>query len=186
MLFFHVRRFTETAVPALRKVHEQGATMADVHMNPEYAVRMIRTVSRVLAAGKRQCLFGDEADGWFCLATKRGTPIMGLGMGHLSDVLAFDYRHHAEEQVRWLSAHDLLTSSPWEDHNVSDAVAVTGYDFYFSYASALTNRLWNEAIMVVTAIRMAQFNEVEARNPRWHLKENPNIESLLAAAHWTE
>lgn len=159
--------------------------MSDVHMNPEYAVRMIRTVSRVLAAGKKQCLFGDEADGWFCLATKRGNPVLGLSMGH-AEFHARDYRHHAEEQVRWLSAHDLLTSSPWDDHNMSDAVAVTGYDFYLSYASGFTNRLWNEAIMVVTAVQMMQFNEVEIRNPRWHLKENPNIESLLAAAHWTE
>jgi len=160
--------------------------MADVRMNPEYAVRMIRTLSRVLAAGKKQCLFGDEADGWFCLATKCGTPILGLGMGHLSDVLASEYRHHAEEQVRWLCSHDLLTSSLWDDHNMSEAVAVTGYDFYFSYASMLTNRLWNEAIMVVTAIRMGQFNETVIRDPRWYLKANPNIASLLAVAHWTE
>ncbi|MBP7811743.1 MAG: hypothetical protein KA054_02780, partial [Candidatus Moranbacteria bacterium] len=42
-----------------------------------------------------------------------------------------------------------------------------------SYASMLTNRLWNEAIMVVTAIRMGQFNETVIRDPRWHLKANP-------------
>jgi hypothetical protein len=111
--------------------------MADVHVNPEYAVRMIRTLSRVLAAGKKQCLFGDEADGWFCLATKRGTPILGLGMGHLSDVLASEYRHHAEEQVRWLCSHDLLTSSLWDDHNMGKQ-SRSRVRLYFSYASMLT------------------------------------------------
>lgn len=150
-----------------------------VHMNSEYAVRIIRNLARLLATGKQYSLFGDEADGWFFLTTKQGTPILGLGMGCLPDALVLDYRHHAEEQVCWLRAHDLLTSSLWVTANTSHAVAVTGYDIYLSYASGLS-RLWNEAIMVVTAIQMGQFNSSVIKNPKWHLKDNPNINSLLA------
>lgn len=154
---------------------------------PYYPARIIETVSQVIALGRQAQLFDHhKSDGWFTLALKDGAAVLGFAVpGPLSARLAFDYRHHSEEQVSWLRSHELLTSNVWVEHNVSEAVAAQGYDFYFSFVSALP-REWNEAIVVVSAVCMRQFNQSVIDNPAWHLKSNPHINELLEVAHWTK
>lgn len=152
----------------------------------EYGRRVVRVVSQVISQAESAALISMDTSGWFTLAAKDGAPIVGIALPmSLSAALAADYRHHSEEQIRWLRSHDLLTSGIWDEHNVSEAVAATGYDFFFSFASALS-REWNEAIAVVSAVRMQQFSQNVIDDSRWHLQHNPCIKQLLEAAHWTE
>lgn len=159
--------------------------MANI-LTVDYGYRVARAVSQVIAQAERAALISMDTSGWFTLAAKDGAPIVGIALPRvLSAALAADYRHHSEEQIRWLQSHHSLTSSIWDEHNVSEAVAATGYDFFFSFASALP-REWNEAIVVVSAVRMQQFNQNVINHPSWHLRHNPCIKQLLQAAHWTE
>lgn len=159
--------------------------MANI-LTVDYSQRVARVVSQVIAQAERAALISMETSGWFTLAAKDGAPIMGIALPRtLSSSLATDYRHHSEEQIRWLQSHHLLTSGIWDEHNVSEAVAATGYNFFFSFASALP-REWNEAIVVVSAVRMQQFNQNVIDDSRWHLQHNPCIKQLLEAAHWTK
>ena len=155
---------------------------------PQYLKRIIDVVFNVITHGKEAGFFdGREPWGWFCLARKSGAAALSFAvedpLGQSVDPF-HHYQRCAEQQTAWLSVpkQHSMTSSLWEE-NSSDAVAVTGYDFYFSYASGLS-RQWNEAIVVAVAMRMHQFN------PRvidtWPLRDNLHIKQLLEVAHWTE
>lgn len=151
--------------------------------NGEYLARMVRTVCRVLDLGKANSLFDDEVDGW-CTVAKNGAPILGFRTAPLTPEITGEFQRQADAQVQWLRTHEKLTSSLWTGDGTSTAVAVRAYDCSIAYASSCPNRLWNEAVAVVTAIRMHQFSEAYVRDRRYHLHVNPNIESLLEAAHW--
>lgn len=154
--------------------------------NGEYLTRIVRTVYRVLDCGKEKGMFDDEVDGWCTVVAKNGAPILGFRTAPLTPEVTEEFQRQAAAQVQWLRTHEKLTSSRWTGDGTSTAVAVHAYDFFIGYASSCPNRLWNEAIAVVTAIRMYQFNEAVIRDRRWHLRANPCIEHLLEAASWLE
>ncbi len=154
--------------------------------NGEYLARIVRTTSRVIDLGKAASLFDDEVDGWCTVMAKNGAPVLGFRTAPLTPEITSEFQRQAGAQLHWLLSHDRLTSSRWMGDGASTAVAVHAYDFYLAYASSCPNRLWNEAIAVVVAIRMHQFNPAVLKDQRWHLRTNPNIESLLAVAHWLE
>lgn len=152
----------------------------------EYLARIARTVYRVLACGKDRSLFDDEVDGWCMVVAKNGAPILDFRTAPLTPEITGEFQRQAREQLQWLLSHDSLTSSRWTGTGISTAVAVHAYDFYLAYASSSPNRLWNEAIAVVTAIRMRQFNEAVLKDRRLPLHSNGHIAPLLAVAHWLE
>ena len=140
------------------------------------------TIPKVVQNGIDAGLFGDEAHGWFTIASKQGYPFR-QGSTDEPSATSLEYRASVEAQVVWLSKHDLHTSTPWEEINVGNAVAVRCDDFYIGYASGLTDRLWNQAIVVVSAIRVYQFNVAIIFDERLHLKQNPHIQPLLKVAN---
>lgn len=152
----------------------------------EYLARIVRTVYRVLACGKDRSLFDDEVDGWCTVMAKNSAPILGFRTAPLLPEITSELQRQAGAQLRWLLSHDRLTSSRWMGAGTSTAVAVHAYDFYLAYASSSPNRLWNEAIAVVTAIRMHQFNGAVLKDRRLPLHSNGHIAPLLAVAHWLE
>lgn len=161
--------------------------MADTQAGVETQVRIMRTVSQVLTAGREHGLFGAEAYGWFTVFTKEGEPVCDTNMGPLFEMSTLNLRNHAEEQVQWLTPQNQLTSSGWQGCNTGDiqAVAITAYEFYFGYAS-LAERAWAEAILVVTAIRLGQFSTTDLLREQCGFRSNPHIAELLKVAHWNE
>ena len=128
-------------------------------------------------------LFGDEAHGWFTIASKQGYPFRQGSTNEPTDK-SVHYRASIEGQIDWLRNRDLLTSLDCDISHIGNAVVATCYDFYIGYASLLPDRQWNEAIVVVSAIRVFQFNEAVIHDDKWHLKHNPHIRTLLETP-WT-
>lgn len=149
----------------------------------ELLVHMVKTVSRVLTAGKEHDLFGNEADGWFAAFTKDGQPVLGSSTQPLSGKSIAWHRDKTEEQADWLRFQNQLTSRVWGYE--STAVAITAFHFHFAYAS-FAEQSWNEAIVVVTAIRLGEFFEQDVLSPRWTLQSNSHIGELLKVAYWNE
>ncbi len=135
-------------------------------------------IPKVVQSGIAAGHFGSEAHGWFTIASKAGYPFR-QGSTEEPSVTSVDYCTSVEAQISWLFKHDLHTSTPWEEINAGNAVAVRCDDYYIGYASGLVDRLWNQAIVVVTAIRVYQFNVAITTDERFHLKQNPHIQPLL-------
>lgn len=143
------------------------------------------TIPKVVLSGIDAGLFGPEAHGWFTIASKEGYPFR-QGSTDEPTNKSVHYRASIEDQIAWLHGRDLLTSFDCTMSHIGNAVIATCYDFYIGYASELTDRRWNEAIVVVSAILVYQFNAVVTTDARWHLKENPCIQLLRDKAHWTK
>lgn len=154
--------------------------------NGEYLARIVRTTSRVLDLGKAARLFDDEVDGWCTVMAKDGSPILGFRTAPLNPEITSEFQRQAGAHLQWILSRDRITSSRWMDAGTNTAVAVNAYDFYLAYASSCPNRLWNEAIAVVVAIRMHQFSGAVLKDQRLPLHSNGHIAPLLAVAHWLE
>lgn len=154
----------------------------DLQMSPTYIGRVIQTVSQVLAAGKWWGLFDDKADGWFSLASKQGDPILGLSTSPVLGGYSAAHRICVEREVSWLVAwmgdNKVSTTSLFHEQRGSPAVVFVGHNLLFSYTSDLDYQ-WNEAIAVVTAIRMDQFRQELISDKRFDLQTNPKIVKLL-------
>lgn len=157
-----------------------------IQANAEFLTRIVRTACRVLDRGKASSLFDDEMDGWCTVVARNGARMIGFRTAPLPMEITEEFQRQADAQVQWLRTHEKLTSSIWKGDGTSTAVAIHAYDFYLAYASSCSNRLWNEAIALVIAIRMHKFNEAYIRDRRFHLHINPNIEPLLKVANWLE
>lgn len=160
--------------------------MPAIQTDTEVRFRTMRMVSRVLSVGREHHLFGDEAHGWFTVFTRQGEPVCDTGTGLLK-VSTLNLRNHAEEQVQWLVSQNQLTSRGRQGCDTGDiqAVAITGTDFYFGYAS-FAKRVWAEAILVVTAIRLKQFSTADLLKEELGFRSNPHIGELLRVACWNE
>lgn len=151
----------------------------------DFVKRLIETMEQVLACAVRTGVLErlEDRSGWLALATHDArSPIARLPISTLHVYWALGYDLEVEEQLKWLrSAQQVLTSRAWQTRVDRSAVVIRTRDYYLGYAAACPQDR-TEAILVVTAIRLGQFNQILIDRPSQPFRDNPYIKRLLRAA----